>query len=337
LTQAAVQAELAKVLGHYALGEFITAQRIEQGFVNENWAVTTDRGRFFLKHRHPNLRQPNVIRAQHHIMGRLRQAGFPAPKVFPTTQGDSLVTLAEELYEIHEFVAGEPYDHDRPAHLAEAAYTLGRYHARVQGLAPQALCGLGDLYSPLLLETALTNLIGAWQLDQDPSLAPVVRRLRTHATNLARRFAGHGALPHLVIHGDYYAGNLLFNGDRIVSVVDFDKTQWQPRIVELCEALIYFASPRPGHLTHLVYPGFLRWQYFAHFVQNYSQTIVLDGSEVRALPDYVCCIWMQISLERLLEKDPHPRDAPDALREVLALADWAHGNAQRMMGVGRAR
>ncbi len=333
MTQASVRAELAKVLGHYALGELRTTQRIEQGFVNDNWIVTTDKGRFFLKRRNPALRQPNVIRAQHDLMAWLRETGFPTPQVFPTTQGDTLLALAGQFYEIHEFIVGKPYDHDRPAHLAEAAGTLGRYHVDIQGFAPQALRRLGELYSPQISRSVLMKLVEGWQLDQDLSFATVVRRLTAHVAELTHRFAGHGVLPHLVIHGDYYAGNLLFDGDRIVGVVDYDKACWQPRVVELSEALIYFASYRPGHLKHLVYPGFIRWRPFALFLQNYARATTLVATEVRALPDYVRCIWLQMSLIRLLEKGPRPRKALEALREVLALADWARANAQLMIDI----
>ena len=338
MTYAAVEEELVRVLGYYGLGELRAAQRTEHGFVNDNWTVETDWGRYFLKRRHPYLRQPDLIRAQHALIERLRQAGFPAPTVVPTAGGETFLVLGGEFYEIHEYVEGEPYDHDRPAHLEEAALTLGRYHVHIENFAPQALRDLGELYSPTILSTILTHLTKAWRLDRDPDpstssghrLAQVVRQLGAQAADLAARFAGHGALPHLVIHGDYYAGNLLFDGDRIVGVVDYDKARWQPRVVELAEALIYFASPRPGHLKHLVYPGFLDWEPFARFLQNYARAAVLNENELPALPDYIRCIWLSVSLERLLEKGPRPAEGLEALREVLALGRWADANAHHL-------
>lgn len=334
MTRAPMKDELARVLRYYTLGELRTARRIERGFVNDNWNVTTDRGRYFLKRRHPDLRQLDVIRAQHDLIQQLRQAGFPAPTIVPNSSSETLLILDDEFYEIQGYIEGEPYDRHRPAHLEEAALTLGRYHTHVWGFAPQALRNLDELYSPAILKRVLTNLVQAWQLDRDLGLAQIVQLLKAQAANLADRFAGHGALPHLVIHGDYYAGNLLFDGDCIVGVVDYDKARWQPRVVELAEALIYFASPRPGHLKHLVYPGFLDWKPFVHFLQNYACAAVLNASEMHALPDYVRCIWLQVSLTRLLEKGSRPVEACEALQEVLALANWAQANANKMVRVG---
>jgi homoserine kinase type II len=325
--------ELRRVLGHYDLGELRSARRVERGFINENWDLQTTHGRYFLKRRHPDLRNPDVIQAQHALIAHLRQAGFLAPTILPTINGTTLLVLDGEFYEIQGYIEGTFYDHDRPTHFQEAATTLGLYHTHVAGFVPRALRGPGGLYSPAILHTNLANLTHAWELERDPDLMQFVRQLKVHADDLAARFAEHSTLPHLIIHGDYYAGNLLFEGDRIVGVVDYDKARWQPRAVEVAEALIYFASPRPGHFKHLVYPGFLNWEPFARFLHYYARAVTLDESEVRTLPDHIRCIWLQISLKRLLEKGPRPVEAPEALHEVLALGDWAKVNAERMIEI----
>jgi homoserine kinase type II len=331
-----MEGELEHVLRAFGLGELRAVCRIEQGFVNENWRVQADRGRYFLKRRHPDLSQPFLIRAQHELMRELRRAGFPAPVVVPTLTGESFLVLGGRIYEVHQFIQGQPYDHERPQHLEEAALTLGHYHRCVEGFAPQALCRPGDLYSPALLEGNLGHLIEVWGLERDPGPVQITEGLKVHTAELDARYARHGRVPQLVIHGDYYAGNLLFDGDRMVGVVDYDKARWQPRVVELAEALIYFASPRPGHLRYLVYPGCLRRELFTLFLQGYGRVITLGEEEVRALPDIIGCIWLQVSLQRLAEKGERPAQAQEALQEVLTLGDWAIANAEWLVEVARS-
>ena len=328
--------ELDVVLCHYPLGELTHAHCLEQGFVNENWVVTTTRGRFFLKRRHPDLRQPRLIRTQHQLMEHLRGLRFPAPRIVPTLTGQTFLTLDDEWFEIQEHIDGEPYDHDRPAHLEEAAVTLGRYHKSVVGFAPQVLRRLGDLYTPPVITATLNSLVQAWQIGDDAELADKARKLESEVSRLSARFAAHGVLGQLVIHGDYYAGNLIFRGDRIVGVVDYDRARWHPRVAELAEALIYFASPRPGHMEHIVYPGFLSWEPFSRFLEYYAMTRPPENEDIRALPDYVSGIWFSWSLRRLLEKGSRPTHAVEALQEVLSLADWARANADQMIEATRA-
>lgn len=331
-----MEGELERVLRAYGLGGLRAVCRIRQGFVNENWMVSADRGRYFLKRRHPDLCRFLLIGAQHELMGALRRAGFPAPVVVPTLRDESFLVLEGRIYELHQFIQGQPYDHDRPQHLEEAALTLGRYHRCVEGFAHQALCEPGELYSPALLADNLGQLMEGWDVARDPGLVQVAEGVKVLSAGLEGRYAGHGLLPRLVIHGDYYAGNLLFEGDCVVGVVDYDKARWQPRVVELAEALIYFGSRRPGRLRHLVYPGYLDRESFTFFLQNYGRVITLNEEEVGALPDVIGCIWLQVSLQRLAEKGERPAQAQEALREVLMLGDWAKANAEWMVEIARS-
>lgn len=352
--------ELRQVLSYYNLGEPRSFQRVECGFVNDNWVLETTRGRYFLKRRHTDLRNPEIVYFQHGLMKHLRQAEFPAPAILPTISGETYLVHAGEFYEIQEYINGAPCEPISPPHFQAAAVTLGHYHARVQSFVPPSVCDQGDLYGPAIVTINLTSLTEAWELDRYSTLAQTLHQLETHAEELAALFAEHEELPSLVIHGDYHAGNLLFQGDRIIGVVDYDKACWQPRVVELAEALIYFASTRPGHLKHLVYPGFLDWDKFRTFLNYYScglnsyakeaeqratrsglnsvtepvyhdEDNFLKVNEVHALPDYIRCIWLAVSLRRLLEKGSRPVEAEEALCEVVALGDWSADNRERMI------
>jgi homoserine kinase type II len=103
-----MERELVRVLDHYGLGELRAAHRVEHGFINEKWTVETTCGRYFLKRRHPDLRRPDFIRAQHGLIKWLRQADFPAPVILPTLSGETFLVLDGEFYEIHEYIEGEP-------------------------------------------------------------------------------------------------------------------------------------------------------------------------------------------------------------------------------------
>ena len=324
--------ELEQVLAIYGLGKVRALCHVEGGVVDENWVVETDGGRYFLKRRHPRRHQSEqLIHAQHALMVWLRQRGFPAPRIVPTTEGRSYLRLAGQVYEVEHYIDGVPYKHDRPEHLDEAARMMGRYHQCVEGYAPEAFRARDVLYDAAVAGEALDRLCRAWLVDQDAALTRVASRLKALVEDLALRFSGHGPLPHRVIHGDYHGGNLLYRGDQIVGVVDYDKANWQPRVAEVAETLIYFSAPRKVQMAHLVYPGALNRERFARFVHNYATMAGLEPDEARAVPDYVECIWLTMALRRLLERtESRPAVAAQALHEVLALGTWAVLNASKM-------
>lgn len=357
--------EIKSVLNFYDLGELKTICRVEQGVVNDNWLIETVRGRYFLKRRHPELKNAELIRGQHELIQHLRHRGFPAPAFMPTHQGETLLILDGEYYEIQEFIEGKPYEQTNETHFIAAATALGLYHTYVQSFISQDLCHVDRLYCPIVLTANLSALSKELAFYQGSPFAEVIEALASRAMDLSSRLSSYEQLPRLVIHGDYHAGNLIFKNDCIVGVVDYDKARQHPRVVELAEALIYFASPRPGKMKHLAYSGFLEWDRLTRFLKHYvralrlpNQKVVrhikplqpasdilvrapckgtwLGEDEVCALPDCIRGIWLSVSVEQLLVKRLQTPGIKKFLRELLALSDWASTHRQRLIEAGHA-
>jgi homoserine kinase type II len=326
--------DIAHVLSHYNLGALQACRPAGHGYVNDNWFVETTRGCYFLKRRHPTLRDPVRIRAQHALIAHLRDLGFPVPAVYPTRAGTTLLQLGGEVYEIHEHIPGELCDPARPAHFAVAARTLGWYHEAVRGFDHPVFHQLRQRYRPAQLMEILARLTEAWQEHLTPEIRAMLAQLHRHTRDLTRRFREFGPLPELVIHGDYYAENLIFQGDTLVGVVDYDRARWTWRVEELAEAVIYFTAERPGHLQHVVYPGVLDLDAVRRFLASYAQRTRLLESEARALPHVIRTIWMCASLDPPLRPPPSVEEAPQALPEVLILADWAETRAMDIVEIG---
>jgi len=59
-----MEEEIRRVLYNYNLGKLQDACQIKCGFVNKNWIIQTTQGRYFLKRRHPGLRNPDIVGLQ---------------------------------------------------------------------------------------------------------------------------------------------------------------------------------------------------------------------------------------------------------------------------------
>ena len=104
---------------------------------------------------------------------------------------------------------------------------------------------------------------------------------------------------------------------------------------EVAEALIYFSAPESHKLVRLDYPGVLEPILFAAFLASYAESAAqLTKPEVLALPDYIRCIWMQMSLRHPLSGLLGPGDYL-ALDETLLLVDWARDKADDLGQVAR--
>lgn len=309
-------------------------QRVRRGYVNVNWLVETTTGQYLLKRRHPSLQEPRLINAQHALVQHLRRAGLAAPAIAPTRRGTTFLELDGEFYEVQDYVHGGPCDVAQSAHFAAAARALGQYHNAVRGFDHPALHRRQERYGPTALGEIIARLAASWRGQTSPHLDLLFEELREHAQDLAARFDQFGPLPQLVIHGDYYADNLIFQGDEVAAVVDYDLAHWCWRALEVAEALIYFAARRPGTLQHIVYPGVLDQGAMRRFLAAYADEVQLLPAEIHALPHFIRVIWLCASLDPPLKSLLSVQDAPRALPEVLGLANWARARALRIVAIG---
>jgi homoserine kinase type II len=325
---------LNRVLSHYELGGLLSCQRIRHGYVNDNWWVETTTGRYFLKRRHRDLSKPQVIAAQHALIQHLRGAGFPAPVVIPARNGKSFLALENEIYEMHHYIPGVLCDPTDRAHLERAARTLAWYHNAVQGFDHPALHRSSERYGPTALNGIIKQRMDAWRGRTDAELDIQFEELEAHARYLTAGFNAFGQLPDLMIHGDYYAENLIFQGDTVAGVVDYDLAHWCMRSMELAEALIYFAKEHTVRLRHIVYSGVLDLDAVRQFLAVYHGTTRLLEAEIRALPYFIGVIWLSASLDPPLEPALSLADAPQALPEILLLANWIRSHAADIIDIG---
>jgi Fur family ferric uptake transcriptional regulator len=328
--------DVLRILVNYNLGEFRDLVRVDLGFVNEKWRIETTEGYYLLKRRHPSLSESRLIVAQHALMQYLHAAAFPVPAIIPTRRTATYLELEGGVYEMQAYIAGTPCNITNPVHLAEAARTLGRYHSAISGFDHQALHRPSERYGPTALARILEELTEDWQAQTSLGLERLLDELKAYAQSLAAHLWQFGRLPELVIHSDYHAGNLIFQGDTVVGVVDYDLAHWCSRALEVAEALIAFATEQPGRLHHIVYQGVLNLDLVFQFLTAYADTARLSEVEIRALPHLIGTIWLCASLDPPLRPPPSRQAAPQVLPEVLTLADWAQADASQIVQIGLA-
>jgi Ser/Thr protein kinase RdoA (MazF antagonist) len=138
----------------------------------------------------------------------------------------------------------------------------------------------------------------------------------------------------MVIHGDYYAGNILFQDDRVTGVVDYDKAHWSARALEVAEATLYFAQEPDARFQRIVYSNVLDLDTLQRFLKAYAGIACLTVAEIRALPHLMGTIWLCASLDPPLAPRLRLDGDLEPLLEVLALAEWARDHEREIEEVG---
>jgi aminoglycoside phosphotransferase (APT) family kinase protein len=97
------------------------------------------------------------------------------------------------------------------------------------------------------------------------------------------------ALDSQVVHGDWHPGNVLFDGDRVCGVLDFDSARLEPAIADVANGLLQFAV-RSGPLRAIAqWPVELDEALFAAFARGFA------GPDPGAMQRFVEMVpWLMI-------------------------------------------
>ncbi len=168
---------------------------------------------------------PADIPRQARIMAALHAQGLPVPAV--------MATSTEPVVDGRPFVLMEAIHGDRveqaidagsnPLELASSAVdVLRRFQA-----VPIENTGING-EDPMPLEAEISRW--TWLMDRAPS------ELTGQAPRLAQLLIERQPRPRppVLVHGDYHFGNMLFEGGRVVAVVDWEIAQLGQPLLDLC-------------------------------------------------------------------------------------------------------
>lgn len=324
-------AEAVTVLSNYDLGVVAAVQEFRRGSRRSpKLLVKCDHGLLILKRLAPGRDDAPRIAFAHEVQRVLIGAGFPLPRLASTRAGRTLLSLGGRSYELFECVVGQAYDSSPEATL-DAGATLARFHSILAARPPAGQPPTGSYHR---LPAVLANLAFIPHRLGDESLVGVVQGLSEGYTRAADQAdaVGLAGWPMQIIHGDWHPGNLLFKGQRVASVIDYDTARLQPRIVDIANGALQFSLTRTAD-DPAAWPDGPDEPRLKRFVQGYdsSSPSMLSKGELAALP------WLMI--EAMIAESATPiavtgrfgRMVPGAfLRMVERKVRWLQQGSERI-------
>jgi homoserine kinase type II len=169
--------------------------------------------------------------------------------------------------------------------LREAGSALGSLH-QATGSYPESKHATGDSYwdsEQKRMETTWCDVLEA----EGPT--DLVDLLREHLAELRPYKDDLEAQPNCIIHGDFRAQNMVYEGNRLAAILDLDSARRAPRIFDLAYALAFFQavlSPRPLGKVEMT-----------QFSKAYSGKVELTDHEKLLMPKALeFCILQGVSL-----------------------------------------
>lgn len=310
--------DVKRALALYNLGELRSVCAAAHGLVNETAFAETSMGRYVIRRNQRRIGRAS-LELRHQLHAWLRSYDVPCPRIIPTIKGDTAVEIDGRIFEVATFLKGEDYCPIRPAQSASVGMVLAEYHQSVDGF-PGKPSIQPPRYNPSILLGFTERLL---QRDLLGDLTPQLSWYDRRAAELHARLTDkdYANLPHVLIHGDIHRDNLLFMGDQVSALLDFDQVVIDARLVDVADALVDFAQGTPPQdwSPWGVYSGPLDPGRARMLLDQYDMVSPLTRSECSALPIMMEVLWLQGNLRRVITT---PEAEPDYHIEVLDQGRW---------------
>jgi homoserine kinase type II len=216
------------------------------------------------------------------IFHHLARHGFPVFAPILTGGGSTIATINGDHYALYPYVHGRPMLRSDTRQVAEAGAILGSYHRIMSGYRSR-VNGSEDSFPTRFQERLDSFTKNVESLNGQPLVLGIKGSLDYFKDSLLEielllLRLPYEDLPRLTIHGDYRCQNILFQGGKLVAVIDFHRSRLEARSLDLAIALADIL-PRTsnGHAASLG----------RSFIASYERIQPLSTDEREALPALV--------------------------------------------------
>lgn len=233
-----------ELLERWGLNGPFSVESPELGSMNETWLIRHQRGRVVLR-RHRTTERDDVVR-EHAVMDHVRRR-VRTPELLANVDGDRIVAVGGHLHSLYSW---EPGEHPMrastgPAKAFNAGATLALIHESLRGFgvdgpAEEALPGDDTMLARCeVLEAAVRERQELMWVVED-----LAQRRRWVARNpdVPSRCVG---TPQM-IHGDYQLTNVLFVGNEVSAVIDWDRARVASPLMEVVRAIDHGLGLHPS-------------------------------------------------------------------------------------------
>jgi homoserine kinase type II len=279
---------------------------IRRGLLNFKWVMDTDRGKIFVKQYHPERYKKHRVdrylqfRVSLALQAGLHEQGIPCPAVHSLNSEHLLQTPSGEYFVVMSYSEGEVVQcgHVTAKQMKELGRVTGRMH-RVLNEPDSA--GQGDgiiVWVPCLAEMR-ARWQENWDLAQDKGAEPVLRILDRQKHVLDNMDIGMFAdCERGWAHMDLWSDNILFAGDRLTAIVDFDRMSRTYPELDIGRAV----------LSCVLRGGRLDRDAVSAFAEGYREhRDLLPGGIVRALKLVWCFEFSWWTTWNMAERSLNPR------------------------------
>lgn len=221
---------ISYILEDYSLGRLLSFEGIAAGIENSNFFIDTEQGRFVLTvfERMNEQELPYFMRLMRHLAAK----GLSCPDVMKRRDNSLLFDVQDEGKAkwgcIVSCLSGKTLNNINDVQLYASGQALAQLHLAGESFAEKRANPTGMDW--------LQEHVGKVVQGTSENYGDVAANLLREELESQRLYSWSG-LPQGVIHGDLFADNILFDGDKVSGIIDFYYAHTAPWVMDIAITL----------------------------------------------------------------------------------------------------
>jgi len=233
--------EFAELADRFGLPEVTAHAPIAAGTINSNFRIVAGGTPYFLRVNEGKSEEDVAYEAE--LVRAFAAGGVPTPVPIAARDGRAYAGLGAKWVSLFGWRPGRHLGPDEisPAIARNLGAALARLH--VVGAALPASWRRASIYDHAHLVERFRGFEGS----TDPELARAIAILRDELAEAERQAAVRAAASRGIIHGDLFRDNVLWEGEQIVAILDFEQASGGSLAYDLAVCLndwCYVDAPR---------------------------------------------------------------------------------------------
>jgi homoserine kinase type II len=270
---------LSELAEDYNIGRVSKATGIPEGSVNSNFLIEAARGRFLV--RIDEVKGESEVRREIDLLAFLRKHSFPCPHPLQDRSGHFYRDYESKCASVFRYYEGRVIAPIKlkPTQLETIGRTLGELHVIGKGYKK----GIDNRFS---FERIADLYLGV--RDRLPNYFRKISRTLEDEIEYLTQYL-ESKLPKGIIHGDLFADNLLFRGEKLTAVLDFEAA---------CRGKFIFDIATAVNALCFV-DGYYSLDRFRYLLQGYESIRTLSLAEWDAFPNELRYSSLRFTVTRL--------------------------------------
>lgn len=290
---------IARALALYSIDAPYRAELIEASKRNESFLVEGADGRRYVLRRYRRNPDQRRVRFELAFQQQLYALGYPTSEIIASNEGELFVEAEGRAWVLFTFVEGDEYDFSNMAQVAEAGRRLAEFHTITGTIDLEEIVLDINVQVRRWWTHAEEDLAALEAMYRDDGVGEELAYLRAWRADLLQEWPLErvDALPTGWVHSDWHGRNMVFAGDELRGLFDFDPLHRCFFAEDLGHALFMFGREFRGSTR-------IRPEAARIFLDAYRVVRPIDAEERAAIPMMAPLGWVPTAAyQELLRRD----------------------------------